>query len=235
MPWRAILGSTDLWFLTAVYLMIGYAGYIYLSWFYVYLVNVRGFSVLSGGVYSAAPFLAGTVAAPIGGWLSDRLSQRYGKRIGRCGIGFSCLLLAGGFIFAGATVTNPYLAVLFFSLGAGLIFLCSTICYATAIDLCKAYAGTVGGFANTGSHVGGVISPTLTPFLAQHFGWEGALYVAAALALLGAFFWLGIHPERTIGLEEEEPLSPHEKIAAGAKPHPKALPESRKPVVSLLK
>src|SRR2546427_665828 len=113
-PWRAILSRrTDLWFLTAATFIGGYVLYVYVSWFYLYLVNVRGFSVLGGGVYSAGPFLVGTVAAPLGGWLSDRLSQRFGKKIGRCWIGCSGLLLSGGAIFVGAAATDPYIAVLF--------------------------------------------------------------------------------------------------------------------------
>ena len=51
---------------------------------------------------------------------------------------------------------------------------------------------------NMGGNLGGTLSPTLTPLIAQRFGWDYALYVAAGLALLGAFFWLGVHPEQAI-------------------------------------
>jgi len=204
-PWRAMLGRrADLWFLTAASSIGGYVLYVYISWFYLYLVNVRGFSALSGGVYGAGPFLVGTVSAPLGGWLSDHLSQRFGKKIGRCGIGCSGLVLSGGAIFVGAAVTNPYLAVLFLSLGGGALFFSASAVFATAIDLVGAYAGTVTGFVNMGIHLGGAISPTLTPVLAQRFGWESALYVAAVLALVGAVLWLGVHPERTLDLENTE-------------------------------
>ena len=71
------------------------------------------------------------------------------------------------------------------------------------IDLAKPYAGAVSGLMNMGGNLAGTVSPTLTPYLAQNFGWNSAWYVAAALAFIGAFFWLGIHPERVIDLEEE--------------------------------
>ncbi len=217
-PWRAILGRrADLWFLTAATFIGGYVLYVYVSWFYLYLVNVRGFSVLGGGVYSAGPFLVGTVVAPLGGWLSDRLSQHFGKKIGRCGIGCSGLLLSGGAIFVGAAATDPYVAVLFLSLGGGALFFSASVVFATAIDLVRAYAGTVTGFVNTGIHLGGAIAPTLTPILAHRFGWESALYVAAALALLGALLWLGVHPERSIDLGEEASALPQKKVFTGEK------------------
>lgn len=201
-PWRMILRRGDLWFLAAAYFALGYIGYLYFSWFYLYLVNVRGFSLLSGGIYSMAPFMVGAVAAPFGGWVLDKLSERLGKRIGRCGIGLGGLLLTAGLIFAGAAAPNPYTAVLLLSLGAGFLYSSTAAYFAAAIDLVKPYAGTVSGFVNMSGNLGGAISPTLTPLLAQHFGWESALYVAAALALLGAFCWVGVHPERAIELEE---------------------------------
>jgi hypothetical protein len=39
-----------------------------------------------------------------------------------------------------------------------------------------------------------MISPALTPILAAYMGWKNALYVAAALAVIGAALWLGISP-----------------------------------------
>ncbi|HEV8714032.1 MAG TPA: MFS transporter [Candidatus Binatia bacterium] len=217
-PWRAILGRADLWFLTASYSVIGYVAYIYLFWFYLYLVNVHGFSVLNGGVYSTAPFLAGALASLLGGWLTDRLSRQFGKRLGRCGMGLGGLLLTAGLLCAGAAAKDPYLVILFLSLGAGALFLGVAAYFATTIDLAKAYAGMVGGFMNMGGNLGGALSPTLTPFLAQHLGWDGALYVAAALALVGAFFWLGVHPERAIDLGEEASALPQKAVVVGSKP-----------------
>jgi ACS family glucarate transporter-like MFS transporter len=207
-PWRAILGCADLWFLTIAYFALGYILYIYFSWFYLYLVNVRGFSVLSGGVYTMAPFLASAAAAPVGGWLTDRLSRRFGKRLGRCALGFGGLFLTAGFIAMGAAAADPYMAVLFLSLGAGSLFGSGAAYWATTIDLTKTYAGTVSGFMNMGGNLGGALSPTLTPFLAERFGWDNALYTAAAFAFLGAFFWLGVHPERAIDLGEETSAQP---------------------------
>jgi cyanate permease len=42
--------------------------------------------------------------------------------------------------------------------------------------------------------VGGLVSPALTPVLAAAIGWENALHVAAALAVVAAALWLGIDP-----------------------------------------
>src|SRR5262249_42849873 len=159
-------------------------------------------SVLSGGWYSTAPFLAGAITSPLGGWLSDSVSRRCGKRAGRCGIGISGLLLTAGFIWVGAAASDPYRAIVLLALGSASLFLTAAAYWASTMDLASSYAGTVSGFMNMGGNLGGALSLTLTPFLAQRLGWESALYVAAALALLGALFWLGVHPERAIALAE---------------------------------
>lgn len=211
-PWRLLLGRTDLWLLAAAYFVVCYIGYLFFSWFYLYLVNVRGFSLVHGGIYAAAPFLAGALASPLGGWLTDRLSERFGKRIGRCGLAACGLLFAAGWICAGAAATEPRLAVLFFSLGAGSLFLTVAAHFSSTIDLAKAHAGTAGGFMGMGGNLGGVASPTLTPLIANSFGWDSALYVAAALLVLGAFLWIGIHPERA--LDTERAPSPQPQAAA---------------------
>jgi ACS family glucarate transporter-like MFS transporter len=202
-PWPVLLRSKSLWCVTAAYFTIGYIAYLYFSWFYLYLVNVRGFSLTHGGLYGSLPFLTAAVVAPLAGWLSDHLSQRYGKRTGRCMLGIIGLLLGAGWICAGAAATHPLWAVVFLSLGAGSLFLGVPAYFATTIDLAKTHAGIAGGFMNMGGNLGGALSPTLTPLLAHHFGWDGALYASAALAFVGALFWLGVHPEQEIDFRKE--------------------------------
>ena len=202
-PWPALLHNKSLWCVTAAYFTIGYIAYLYFSWFYLYLVNVRGFSLTHGGFYGSLPFLTAALVAPLAGWLSDHLSQRYGKRTGRCLLGLVGLLLGASWICAGAAATHPLWAVVFLSLGAGSLFLGVPACFATTIDLAKSHAGIAGGFMNMGGNLGGALSPTLTPLLAHHFGWDGALYASAGLAVIGALFWLGVHPEQAIDLRKE--------------------------------
>jgi ACS family glucarate transporter-like MFS transporter len=197
-PWRKLFGRRDMWFLTGAYSVVGYIAYFYFAWFYLYLVDERGFSVTSGGIYTMAPFLTSAVAGPVGGWLSDRLSMRYGKRIGRCGLSFCGMCLTGVCIFIGAAAADPYVAVAFMSAGIGTLFLCASSFWATTIDLARTYAGTASGFMNMGGNLGGTVSPTLTPYLAQAYSWESALFVMGALSFVGALCWLGIHPEREI-------------------------------------
>jgi ACS family glucarate transporter-like MFS transporter len=82
-PWALFARTPTIWWLVSSYTCLGYVAYIYMSWFYLYLVNVRGFDLLRGGFYGAAPFVAMLVFCPLGGWTTDQLAARYGVTTGR--------------------------------------------------------------------------------------------------------------------------------------------------------
>ena len=198
-PWRVFARSPTLLWLVASYTCLGYLAYIYMSWFYLYLVNVRGFDLLRGGLYAAAPFLVMLVFCPLGGWMTDRLAARYGVRNGRVWAGMTGMGLAGLAVALGGYVDSPWLAVVSLSLGAGWLYFAVGAYWASTTDLSKTYAGTLSGLMNTGANLGGALSPTVTPWLADHWGWPVSLLVAALIALAGALMWLWIDPGK--GLE----------------------------------
>ncbi|HXX74658.1 MAG TPA: MFS transporter [Nitrospiraceae bacterium] len=198
-PWRVFARSPTLLWLVASYTCLGYLAYIYMSWFYLYLVNVRGFDLLRGGLYAAAPFLVMLVFCPLGGWMTDRLATRYGVRNGRVWAGMTGMGLAGLTVALGGYVDSPWLAVASLSLGAGWLYFAVGAYWASTTDLSKTYAGTLSGLMNTGANLGGALSPTVTPWLADHWGWPVSLLVAALIALAGALMWLRIDPGK--GLE----------------------------------
>ena len=198
-PWKAILTTPTVWWLTISYTCLGYVAYIYMSWFYLYLVNVRGFAILQGAFFASAPFIAMTIFCPLGGWATDRLSEKYGINWGRASVGGTGMILAALFIIIGANVEAPYVAIGFLSLGAGWLYFTVGPFWSSTMDISKPYAGTLSGLMNTGANLGGTLSPTLTPWIADTYGWPVALGLAAGIAFIGGLCWFWIRPER--GLE----------------------------------
>ena len=193
-PWKAILTTPTVWWITVSYTCLGYVAYVYMSWFYLYLVNVRGFAILQGAFFASAPFLAMALFCPLGGWVTDRLAERYGVNWGRASVGGAGMLLAALCILIGANVEAPYLAIAFLSLGAGWLYFTVGPFWSSTTDLSKPYAGTLSGLMNTGANIGGTLSPTLTPWLAETFGWSISLGIAAGIAFIGGLCWVGIKP-----------------------------------------
>ena len=57
-------------------------------------------------------------------------------------------------------------------------------------------AGSVSGAMNMGGQIGGMVTASLTPLIAKHFGWNTSFFVAAALCSVGALLWLMVNVER---------------------------------------
>jgi ACS family glucarate transporter-like MFS transporter len=58
-------------------------------------------------------------------------------------------------------------------------------------------SGLAGGTMNFAGNVGGLISPALTPFLAERIGWEKTLTLTAGLAVVAGALWLGVRTPST--------------------------------------
>jgi len=199
-PWASLRNTPTVWWLVLSYSCLGYVAYVYMSWFYLYLVNVRGFDILRGGLFASAPFLAVLIFCPIGGWVTDRLAQQHGITAGRRKAGMAGMILAGTAIGIGALVDSPYLAIASLSLGAGWLYFTVGAYWASTSDLSKTHAGSLSGLMNMGANIGGAISPTITPWIAEHWGWPVSLGTAALIALIGGILWLKIDPGK--GLAE---------------------------------
>lgn len=193
-PWAILRNTPSVWWLMLSYGCLGYVAYVYMSWFYLYLVNERGFSVLRGGLFAAAPFLAILVSCPLGGWVTDRLAMKRGVTKGRQIVGMAGMGLAAGSIALGAAAESPYLALASLSLGAGWLYFTVGAYWSSTSDLSPTHAGSLSGLMNMGANLGGAISPTLTPWIAQQWGWGASLGLAAFVALLGGIIWLKIRP-----------------------------------------
>jgi ACS family glucarate transporter-like MFS transporter len=110
--------------------------------------------------------------------------------------------LAALFLMTGSVVAHVRLAIGLIALAAGFTGFAVVTWWATTVDLTRRYAGSVAGLMNTAGNLGGVLSPTLTPYLAKRFGWVAALGVAAGAALLAGLFWFFVHPDRPL---QDEP------------------------------
>lgn len=211
-PWRTLLIERNVVLLSVAMFCLGYVAYIYQSWFYLYLVNVRRFSVVEGGFFATGPFLAMTVLCPLGGLFSDALAQRYGRTRGRRVAAMAGFLSSALCIYLGAGATDPYLAVLLLSLGDGLLYSAIGSIWSTIVDISGEHAGTVYGVVGMWGQIGGAVAPTLTPILAERFGWEAAIYVAALASFTGGVTWLVIDTGKKIGVGERKAMPPSEPV-----------------------
>jgi ACS family hexuronate transporter-like MFS transporter len=135
------------------------------------------------------PWLLSIVSIPLGGLMFDKLG-RWRRAIPIGGLAGSGVLTA-----AGAAASNPYVAATCLALATALVLSVEGPFWATMTRIAGESSGAAGGAMNTGSNLGGFISPALTPVLAAAFGWEAALMISATLAVAAAVMWFGIPDE----------------------------------------
>ena len=185
------------WFLSASYLLQGYLGYIFIFWFYLYLVQVRHFEVLKAASFTALPWIATTFAIPLGGVFSDWAVIRWGATWGRRSVPLVALCSAAIFLVIGARTPKPMVAVAALTTCTVLVLCTEGPFWATMTQLSGEHSGIAGGTMNFGSNLGGMVSPALTPWLAQRIGWESALTLTAGLAIVAGLLWLGVRIRMT--------------------------------------
>jgi ACS family glucarate transporter-like MFS transporter len=181
--------------LTASYTLQGYVGYIFVSWFYLYLVQERGFGLIRGAWWSSLPWVLSIVSIPLGGWVADRLTAgALGPVWGRRAVPMFGMAGSGILISVGAHTPSAIVAAVSLAFATALVLCVEGPFWAMMMRVSGPRSGTAGGVMNMGSNLGGLVSPALTPLLAAWIGWEAALHIAAALSVGAALFWLGIRP-----------------------------------------
>jgi ACS family glucarate transporter-like MFS transporter len=199
-PWGAIFRSKEVLAVTGSYFSFCYVAYLFFSWFFTYLREVRGLNLNASAFYGMLPFMAMTICSPVGGWISDTLTERYGKRIGRCGIGVAGLALTAVFLALGTRASSAPMACLVLAGGAGALYLAQSSYWSVTAGIAGHSAGSVSGVMNMGGQFGGVVTASLTPLVAAHYGWTMSFLLAAGLALCGSLAWLLVDPERELTL-----------------------------------
>jgi ACS family glucarate transporter-like MFS transporter len=206
--WRDIILDRQVALLTLSYFCYGYVAYIFFTWFFKYLSDLRGLNLKASALYATLPFVAMAVASSLGGLISDALIQRYGARVARCGLAGLSMLAASGFVWWATQVSDARLAALVLAGGAGALYLAQSAFWAISADVGGASAGAVSGVMNMGSQIGGVVTASLTPYIAAAFGWTASFVFAAAVCLAGAVLWLFINPGHELSLRARPAASP---------------------------
>ncbi len=189
----SLLRTSSFALLTLSYSLQGYVGYIFVTWFYLYLVQERHFGLLTGAWMSALPWVLSIVSIPLGGAVADRLAAgRLGATWARRAVAMTGMAGSGVLISIGAHTGNAVVAAVSLAVATALVLSVEGPFWSTVTRMPGGRSGTSGGVMNTGCNIGGLLSPMLTPMLAASIGWEPALHVAAALAVLAAALWLGV-------------------------------------------
>jgi sugar phosphate permease len=199
-PWGTLLRSPNMWAIMLAYFTYVYCLWIFLTWLTKYLIDVRHFTLLKGGLLASLPLWAGVIGDTVGGLATDGLLRKTGNaKLARAAVAITGLLGCAVFIVPAALTEDPYVAV--GCLTAAMFFLECTIgpAWAVPMDTGGKYSGTVSGMMNMAGNIGGALSPIVFGYLATGDKWQAPFIVAAVLLVIGAGIWaFWIDPTKAI-------------------------------------
>lgn len=196
--WKRVLVNRNVLLLTGAYFCMCYTFYIFLNWFYIYLIEQRGFKALESGFLAAVPWLVGAIGATVGGMLCDHFCRRFGMRTGCRLPAIVGLALVAVLLPAGALAANPYVAVALLSLCLGCTQLTEGAFWAAIIGVSGRNSASAGGIMNTGGNIVGGVGALLVPFIAERIGWVPALASGSVFALVAVVLWLFIRADEVM-------------------------------------
>ena len=173
-----------------------YFFYAWGSWFFS---PGRGFAKNELTYAVAVPFLFSVIGNISGGYVSDRLSARYGLKIGRKAVSISALALASVLMFLAGFIPGKLQVFIFLSLCFGIFDLVLPGAWAICLDIGKKYGGTISGAMNTAGNIGGFASASVFGYLVDATGsYNFPLYVIAAMLLISAALFAMLNPDRKL-------------------------------------
>ena len=194
--WSDVWRTPSLVPLCLQYFANTYGFYFFITWLPSYLSKSRGMEKGQLAIFSGLPLLLSVVADLTGGVTTDALSRRFGKRIGRCGVGSVAYVFAAGAMFLGTLANNGRTSGLLIALGGAASMFTLAPAWATAIDLGGRNSAMLGAIMNTAGQVGGVLSPIVLAHIVERYNnWSIPLHVLSCLYLAAAISWMLINPD----------------------------------------
>jgi sugar phosphate permease len=205
-PWKQILLSPNMWFISLGYFCFFFGTNFYLTWYPTYLREHLHMSIRSLGIWGSVPLLAGMAGDITGGTLSDLILKATGKaKLARRVVAAPGFLLASAFVIPAALTANKFTSIA--CLAASFFFLEWVIgpAWAVPMDVGGQFSGTVTGVMNMVGALGGASTAVVYGSLFNRGFWVAPFLVSAGVMLLGALIWTFlINPEQSV---VERPVS----------------------------
>lgn len=178
---KELLKKPILWQMALIWFFFDITFWGFASWLPSYLINEKGLSLMNTGIFSALPYLVGTVAIVLGGYISDKV------KVNRKWV-FIPNALAGGvalyFMFQASSLTMVIICQCF---AAFFMFLAQGGFWALVIDSLPAKIMASGSATvNCFGSIAGFISPFLMGYMIQTSGSFNSSFIMMILALLVA-------------------------------------------------
>jgi MFS family permease len=196
--WHDLLRSRSLWGLAFVYVFGSFGFSFFLSWMPRFLKSVHHIDYDKSEWMSTLPMFCAGIASLLGGWISDRLVARSGrKRFARAILPVAGSLFAAAAIFGLRYARTPHQAVALMCITMAAYDIGLGAKWAAIIDVGGPHSGVASGFVNMLGNLGGnFLQPFIGAMIFNRFGWPTLFGVYSITYVLAAAMWLFIEPDK---------------------------------------
>jgi MFS transporter, ACS family, D-galactonate transporter len=199
--WISLLTHPSLLLLTLSYAAVGYFQYLFFYWMHYYFETIRHFGKEESRWYTTIPILAMAICMASGGWVSDRMQLRYGRRTGRKIVPIVGMILSAAFLGLGLMTEGPAAIVFWFALSMGAVGACESAFWLTAVELGGRRGGTSAAIINTGGNGIGLLAPLFTPAISASIGWKWGIAIGGLICIVGGICWCFIRLDEVDSVE----------------------------------
>ncbi|MDO4758358.1 MAG: MFS transporter [Rikenellaceae bacterium] len=198
-PWRTIMHNRQFWLILAMYFFYAWGSWFFFSWFPRFMEVGRGFAKEELTYVIAIPFVMSMTGNIAGGYLSTKLSVKYGLKVGRRLLGVGGLAVSAVFMFLAAFIEGKTEVFVFLALCFGVIDLMLPSAWAICSDISGRFSGAVSGAMNTAGNIGGFVCATAFGYLIEATGnYNTPLFVIAAMLVIAAVLFCCINPTKKL-------------------------------------
>jgi sugar phosphate permease len=209
LPMRYVLTNWSLWMSCVSQFGTNFGWVFLITWLPRYLQEVHRVPVLSRGAMASVPLFVGWLGMLTGGWLTDWLVIRVGKRWGRAlPMSLSRFVAMSAFL-ACLFPVSPWMAVALLAVVAVSTDIGTPSAWAFMQDVGGRHVGSVLGWGNMWGNFGAAVSPLVLNWLVtQHKNWDAAFLACAAAFLLSGIAAAGVDATKPIVPATTEEATP---------------------------
>jgi MFS family permease len=197
--WRTLMRQRNVLLLCALYMPNCATFYFCITWLPSYLRERHGFENTQLGLVAALPLFLSIGTQFFGGYLSDRITVRYGITAGRRTPGIVGYSLAAVFILSAVLATDAVLAAVFIALAASACMLTTAPAWSTCVDIGREHSATVSATMNTSGQIAAILVPPITGYSLKLFNnWDTPFWLLTGLYIMGAVCWAFIEPKKPV-------------------------------------
>ncbi|KQL43617.1 hypothetical protein AN963_29850 [Brevibacillus choshinensis] len=196
---KQVLKTPMVWSLLLMWFGMSIVTWGLISWMPSYWINVRHLNMVSTGLISSIPAIAGVVFTIFSGWMLDKYLKGKEKYWGTFGA-----LISGIFLYLMFTAPTIQLAVFYNTLCMiGITFVNTTVFSMPLKLMPQEVIGSATGAINFGGYIAGVIAPSAMGYIITTGSYDAALLFLVICTVIPVIAGLTIRTKK-LRLEAEE-------------------------------